>query len=70
MEIIKQKKYNLKQIFTDNWQSFIREYPALVSWYISYNVWKIINCREPNGLGYSFFACPKHPEQYYRIPHS
>ena len=70
MEIVKQKKYNLKQIFIDNWQSFIRENPKLVNWNIAYNVWKIINCREPDGLGYSTFACPQHPEQYYNIPHS
>ena len=28
---------------------------------MAFNVWKVINCREPEGLGFTTFACPNHP---------
>ncbi len=33
-------------------------------------VWKVINCREPDGLGYATFACPVHPSEICHIPRS
>jgi hypothetical protein len=30
----------------------------------------MLNCRNPNKLGYHKFSCPEHPEQYKIIPHS
>jgi len=58
METIHSNKFSLKQIFKDHWPSFVKAHKALVKWYIAYNVWKILNCREPDGLGYMFqFIC-------------
>jgi hypothetical protein len=70
MEIIKTKTHTLKQIFKDNFQLFIQKYPHLVTWRSAFNIWKIMNCREPDGLGYATFVCPKHPSQLRIIPHS
>lgn len=70
MEAIHSKKFSLKQIFKDHWSSFVKTHKTLVTWYIAYNVWKILNCREPDGLGYMTFACPVHPEQICHIPKS
>jgi len=39
-------------------------------WYVAYNVWKVINCREPDGLGYATFACPVHPSELCHVPHT
>ena len=70
MEAIQSKKITLKQILQENWCSFLDEYHSLVQWYAAYNVWKIINCREPEGLGYATFACPTHPTEIIHVPHS
>jgi len=37
---------------------------------MAYNVWKVMNCREPNGLGFATFACPAHPTEVCYVPHS
>ncbi len=68
MEIIKSRAITLKQILKDNWCSFLDAYHLSVPWYAAYNVWKVINCREPDGLGYATFACPVHPSEFCRIP--
>ena len=68
METIKSKNITLKQILKDNWCSFLDAYHLLIPWYVAYNVWKVINCREPDGLGYATFSCPVHPSEFYHIP--
>jgi len=68
METIQSKQFTLKQILQQNWCSFLDAYHLLVQWYVAYNVWKVINCREPDGLGYSTFACPTHPSEIYHVP--
>lgn len=70
MEIIKGKKVSLKQIFKENWNAFLKAYRNLVEWYMAYNIWKVINCREPDGLGFRKFACPVHLEQTCCVPNS
>ena len=67
METIHSKKFSLKQIFKEHWYSFKKAHKTLVTWYIAYNVWKILNCREPDGLGYMTFACPVNPEQVCQV---
>jgi len=58
METIQQSPITLKLIFQQNWNSFLAVYPTMVTWTIAYNVWKIMNCREPDGLGFSTFRAP------------
>ncbi|MBF0095775.1 MAG: transposase [Magnetococcales bacterium] len=70
MEIVRKGNFTLKQIFHDNWDRFLAVYPTLVTWYVAYNVWKILNCREPDGLGYATYACPDHPDETCHIPRS
>jgi len=70
MEIIKSDKVSLKQIFKDNWNAFVAKNRKLVEWYMAYNVWKVINCREPDGLGFRTFACPVHSDQYFHVPNT
>ncbi|MBF0214888.1 MAG: transposase zinc-binding domain-containing protein, partial [Magnetococcales bacterium] len=60
----------LKRIFQEKWGQFLAIYPTLVTWVIAYTVWKIMNCREPDGLGFSTFVCPDHPNQTCQIPRS
>ncbi|MBW2660236.1 MAG: transposase zinc-binding domain-containing protein [Deltaproteobacteria bacterium] len=62
--------FTLKQILQQNWCSFLDVYHLLVQWYAAYNVWKVINCREPDGLGYATFACPVHPSEFCHVPRS
>ena len=70
METIQQSPITLKLIFQQNWNAFLAVHPTLVTWAIAYNVWKIMNCREPDGLGFSTFACPVHPGEIRYVPHS
>ncbi|MCP4491274.1 MAG: transposase [Gammaproteobacteria bacterium] len=68
METIRSGKFTLKQILQENWCSFLDVHHLLVQWYAAYNVWKVINCREPDGLGYATFACPIHPSEICHVP--
>ena len=70
MEAIRSGQFTLKQILQQNWCSFPDVYHLLVQWYAAYNVWKVINCREPDGLGYATFACPVHPSEICHVPRS
>ena len=70
METIRKGQFTLKQIFKDNWDSFSAVHRMQISWFVAYNVWKIMNCREPDGLGFVTYACPDHPEQVCHIPRS
>ncbi len=70
METIQQSPITLKLIFQQNWNAFLAVHPTLITWYIAFNVWKIMNCREPDGLGFSTFACPIHPCEIRTVPHS
>ena len=70
METVQQGHFTLKQIFQDHWEQFILLYPTLVTWYIAYNVWKVLSCREPDGLGFMTFACPSHPTEICHVPRS
>ena len=63
METIQQSPITLKLIFQQNCNSFLAVHPTLVTWSIAYNVWKIMNYREPAGLDFSTFACPIHPSE-------
>ena len=68
MESVQSKKITLKQILKENWCSFLDAYHLLIPWYAAYNVWKVINCREPEGLGYATFSCPVHPSEICHVP--
>ncbi len=68
MEIVQHNSITLKQIFQENWDHFLSIYSSLVSSYMAYNVWKIMNCREPDGLGYVTYACPVHVEEVCHVP--
>jgi len=70
METIHEGSFTLKQIFKENWDPFLAVSRVQVPWSVAYNVWKIMNCREPDGLGFATFACPDHPWETRRIPHS
>nr|VFK46668.1 MAG: Transposase zinc-binding domain-containing protein [Candidatus Kentron sp. SD]VFK49974.1 MAG: Transposase zinc-binding domain-containing protein [Candidatus Kentron sp. SD] len=68
METISKGNFTLKQIFEDNLDRFVSKNRPEVNFSAAYNVWKVMNCREPDGLGYATFACPDHPEQVTHIP--
>jgi len=70
METIQKGSFTLKQIFQENWDTFLAVHKTLVTWYMAYNVWKIMSCREPDGLGFATFACPDHPWEIRRVPRS
>lgn len=70
METITKAPFTLKQILQENWDRFLAIHHGEVEWYMAFNVWKVINCREPEGLGFATFACPNHPEQVCHIPRS
>jgi hypothetical protein len=68
MEIVQHNSISLKQIFQENWEHFLSIYSSVVESYMAYNVWKIMNCREPEGLGYVTYACPFHSEEVCHVP--
>lgn len=70
METIQSGKISLKQILRENWSPFLAIYKTLVTWYAAYNVWKVMSCREPDGLGYVTMSCPDHPHEQCHIPRS
>ena len=70
METIHRGSFTLKIIFKEKWNAFLAVYQTSVTWYMAYNVWKILNCREPDGLGFATFACPNHPDQICHVPRS
>jgi len=60
----------LKTDITTKLVLFSDVYHLLDQWYAAYNVWKVIKCREPDGLGYATFACPVHSSEICHIPRS
>jgi hypothetical protein len=70
METIKKTPFTLKQILQENWDYFLALYRCEVKWYMAYNVLKVMNCRDPEGLGFATFACPDHPDQICHVPRS
>ncbi len=68
MEIIQHNSITLKQIFQENWDSFLSLYSPQVKSYMAYNVWKVMNCREPDGLGYATYACATHTREVCHVP--
>ena len=72
MEAVKSQsnQFSLKQILKDNWCAFLDVHHSLIPWYAAYNVWKVINCREPDGLGYATYACPIHSSETQHVPYS
>jgi len=68
METVSKDRFNLKQIFKDHWCQIFLAMSHLISPSAAYNVWKVMNCREPDGLGYATYACPDHPEETYHVP--
>lgn len=70
METISPNRFTLKQIFQENWETFLCAYRHVVTFYIALNIWKIMSCREPEGLGYATYACPDHPGETCHIPRS
>jgi len=70
MEAIQKSPITLKRIFQEHWDAFLADHQELVTWYMAYNVWKIMNCREPDGLGFSVFICPHHSNVIRHVPHS
>lgn len=69
MEIIT-GKYTIKQIFKEHWSEFLKKYHKGIPDYVIENVEKILNCRNPQKLGYHKYACPDHPDQITVVPHS
>ncbi len=70
METVHKGPFTLKRIFQENWDAFLAVHRTLVTWYMAFNVWKVMNCREPDGLGFATFACPNHPWEICYVPHS
>ena len=68
METISKGRYSLKQILKDNWCHFVPVTKDPISFSAAYNVWKVMNCREPDGLGYATYACPDHPQETCHVP--
>ena len=68
METISKDHFTLKRIFEDNWKQFLSNHRSEVGFFAAYNVWKVMNYREPEALGYAAYACPDHPDRITHIP--
>lgn len=62
-------KYTIKQIFQDNWEEYLTKHPDVPD-YVRENVTKMLNCRNPEKIGYTKYACPSHPHRFTVVPHS
>jgi len=69
MEIIT-GRYTIKQIFKDHWPDFLKKYRKGIPNYVIENVEKVLNCRDPQRLGYHKYVCENHPDQVIVVPHS
>ena len=70
MEATQKSPIILKLIFQENWNSLLADHQTLLSWYMVYNVWKLMNYREPDDLGFSTLYCPVHSCKIRHAPHS
>nr|VFK47861.1 MAG: hypothetical protein BECKTC1821E_GA0114239_10965 [Candidatus Kentron sp. TC]VFK63466.1 MAG: hypothetical protein BECKTC1821F_GA0114240_10963 [Candidatus Kentron sp. TC] len=53
METISKGHFTLKRIFEDNWEQFLSNHRSEVGFSAAYNVWKVMNCRNPfQGRGF------------------
>ena len=68
METISKSHFTLKRISEDNWEQFLSNHQSEIGFSAAYNVWKVMNCREPEGLGYAAYACSEHPVSNYTHP--
>ena len=68
MESIGKSYFTLKRIFKGNWERFVLDNRSRIPFSTAYDVWKVMNCREPDGLGHTTYTCPEHPEQITHIP--
>ena len=68
MESTGKSYFTLQRIFKDNWERFVLDNRSRIPFSTAYDVWKVMNCREPDGLGHTACACPEHPEQITHIP--
>lgn len=62
-------KYTIKQIFQEHWLVYLAKHPEVPD-YVRENVSKMLNCRNPEKIGYTKVACSEHSECYTVIPHS
>nr|VFK44266.1 MAG: Transposase zinc-binding domain-containing protein [Candidatus Kentron sp. TC] len=65
MESISKSYFTLQRIFKGNWERFVLDNRSQIPFSSAYDIWKVMNCREPDGLGYATYACP---EQITHIP--
>lgn len=69
VDTITSKKYSIKQIFEEHWDEFLNIHSKTPK-YILAEAKKMLNCRNPQKLGYHKYICPDHPNEYTIVPHS
>jgi len=62
-------KHKIKQIFQDHRFEYYEKHPDTPE-YIIAEIEKMLNCRNPEKMGYHKYACPDHPCEYIVVPHS
>ena len=65
MESTGKSYFTLQRIFKGNWERFVLDNRSRIPFSTAYDVWKVMNCREPDGFGHTTCACP---EQITHIP--
>lgn len=60
----------MEQIFQEGWDNYLSKHQNSVPDYVVSTVNKMLNCRNPQKLGYHKYACPDHPEEFIVFPHS
>ena len=58
---------SIKQIFQKHWQQYDKDH--LPDYAIS-QIEKMLNCRNPDKLGFHKYACEDHPDRFVVVPHS
>ena len=69
IENITSTKYTIKQIFEDHWLEYLNIHSNIPK-YILTNIDKMLNCRNPQKLGYHKYCCPNHINECTVVPHS
>lgn len=64
-------KRTIKQIFEDNnnWENYLKAHLDTPAYAVD-AVEKMLNCRNPEKLGYHKYCCPDHPSECVVVPHS
>lgn len=62
--------YTIKQILQDHWAHYVLAHLHEIPQYVIDTIDKMLDCRNPQRLGYHKYQCPDHPDQFIILPNT